>query len=262
MLAASMSLALTPSVQTGVMGMAETGGRRGQNDVVSDLLGRPMYDCHQAAHLLAMSASTLHWWLEGRGADYRPVLRESATGSRVLTWGEFVEARYVRAYRKDHGVSLQRIRAFIDRLREETRSPHPLATEKPWVGPGRRLLLSAQRDLEPDLWSVYEPSTGQYLLTAPAQSYLAVVEFDTVEDTSIVRRLRPAGRSSPVVIDPELRAGLASVGGISTSAIRELVEAGEAIETVAEDYGLDLDDTIAALDFERTLAAHSLPAVA
>lgn len=214
-----------------------------------------MYDYAQAAHLLNMSPSTLRWWADGR-EGYRPVLREVATGSSVLTWGEFVEARYVRAYRKDHGVSLQHIRAFIDRLRQDTGARHPLATEKPWVGPGRRLLLEAQlgSELEPDLWSVVEAVSGQIMLTPPAQSFLDVVEFDSVEDDAVVRRLRPAGATSPVVIDPNLRAGLASVNGIATSVIKELVDAGDAIEAVAADYGLDMSDTIAALDYERTLA--------
>ncbi len=236
------------------MTMTDPARRLGQDVAVPELLDRPMYEYAQAAHLLQMSASTLRWWLEGRD-DYRPVLREKPTGSGVLTWGEFVEARYVRAYRKDHNVSLQHIRLFIDRLRHETGARYPLATEKPWVGPGRRLLLNAQRDLDPTLWSVYEPVSGQYLLTAPAQSFLDVVVFEPVEDESIVRRLRPAGAASPVVIDPDLRAGLASVDGISTAVIKELFDAGDTIEAISEDYDLDVSRTIAALDYELTLAA-------
>lgn len=227
---------------------------------VADLLDRPMYEYVQAAHLLRVPPSTLRWWLEGR-APHLPVLREKAQGNTVLTWGEFVEARHLAAYRRDHHVSLQHIRAFIDRLRQTTSMPYPLATEKPWIGPGRRLLLGAQRDtkLEPELWTVWEPATGQIMLTAASQSFLDVVEFDddkTIGDEArIVRRLRPAGPSSPVVIDPRRRGGLSSVKGISTSVIREAVDAGDPVEVVADDYGLDLDLTIAALDFERTLAA-------
>lgn len=87
----------------------------------------------------------------------------------------------------------------------------------------------------------------------PAQSFIDVVEFGD-EDNSVVRLLHPGGRTSPVVIDPNLRAGLSSVGGISTLVLKELVDAGDAVEAVAEDYGLDLDVTIAALEYERTLS--------
>ena len=218
-----------------------------------DLLDRPLYDVAQAARLLSVPPSTIRWWLEGRAPTYDPVLREQPTGDGVMTWGEFVEARYVAAYRR-RDVPLQHIRRFIAHLRETTGSQFPLATRRPWVGSGKRLLLAASEDaeLEPELWPVYEPVSGQLLLTPPAQSFLDVVEFGN-EDDSVVRLLHPRGRTSPVVIDPELRAGLSSVGGISTLVLKELVDAGDAVEAVAEDYGLDLDATIAALEYERTL---------
>ena len=168
-----------------------------------------------------------------------------------------MEARYVAAYRRRHDVSLQHIRQFIARLKESTGVQYPLATRRPWVGPGKRLLLevSEEIDLDAELRPVYEPVSGQLLLTSPAQSFLDVVEFGGDDDDSIVLRLHPVGRKSPVVIDPNLRAGLASVRGISTLAIKELVDAGDSVESVAEDFDLDLDDTIAALDYERSLSA-------
>lgn len=54
------------------------------------LLNREMYSEAESARLHNLSQSTLHYWLEGgqrRGVDYQPVLRRSATGRRVLTWG-------------------------------------------------------------------------------------------------------------------------------------------------------------------------------
>lgn len=224
---------------------------------VVELLERPLYDEATAARLLKLSPSTLHWWLEGR-EQYRPVLRPEPTGVRALTWGEFVEARYVAAYRRDFGVKLQHIRDFIERLRNETGVRHPLATQRPWVGAGRRLLRAAQTgaELAPDLSPVWEARSGQLLLTSPAQSFLDVVNFGPAngDGSAVVRRILPAGPQSPVVIDPDLRAGLSSVRGISTRAIREMVDAGDAVEAVAEDFDLDLSTTVAALAFEDTLA--------
>jgi uncharacterized protein (DUF433 family) len=222
---------------------------------VEDLLQRATYEEGQAARLLRVPQSTLRWWLEGRD-HHPPVLRPEPTGDRTLTWGEFVEARYLTEYRR-RGVPLQRIRPFVETLRRETGVLHPLATERPWIGDGRRLLLKAQHEVEVDvhLAAVYEVATGQLVLSPPAEAFLDVVEFDVDgHDGRVVRRLHPAGASSPVLIDPDLRAGLASVRGVSTTVIRELIEAGDAVEAVADDYGLDLDDTIAALDYERTLA--------
>jgi uncharacterized protein (DUF433 family) len=219
------------------------------------LLERPLYDEVLASSVLDVPRSTLHWWLEGgerRGKVYPPVLRVEPTGSNEVTWGELVEARYLRAYRKDFGVKLGSLRAFIDLLRESVGVPYPLAHARPWVGPDRRLLIQAQRDaeLDPELSPCYEPSSGQVLLTPPAQSFLERVEFDR-EGTGVVVRLHPAGKESPVIIDPEVRFGSPSVAGIPTDTLDEMVRAGDSIESVAIGYGLSLDDVVAALDFER-----------
>jgi len=226
-------------------------------DVVT-LLERPMYDIAEAGRLLAVPPRTLEYWLNGGrqgGKTHLPVLRESATGSTDLTWGEFVEARYVRSYRREHNVPLHALRGFILEMRRALGVSYPLAHLRPWIGEGQRLLLAAQIavDLPEELWSVYEPTSGRTLLTSPAESFLKVVQFD--EDDGVARRLRPSGELSPVVIDPEVRFGAASVRGISTAALRELVDAGDPVGLVAEDYGLGLDDIVAALDFERQLLA-------
>jgi uncharacterized protein (DUF433 family) len=199
--------------------------------------------------------STLHWWLEGGvrdGRRYAPVIRLEPSGSKEVTWGEFVEARYLRAYRRDLGVRLRDLRRFIDELRQGLSVPYPLAHARPWVGGGRRMLVSAQNsaDLEPELWAVYEPRSGITLLTSPAKSFLERVEFDS-EDNGVVVRLRPAGRHSPVVIDPEVRFGSPPVTGIPTDTLDEMVRAGDSIESVAEGYDLALDNVVAALDYER-----------
>ena len=229
---------------------------RGATTSTVTLLERAIYDVKEAARLLPVPASTLEYWLEGgrQGGKIRPpVLRETASGAKDLTWGEFVEARYVRAYRRDHGVPLHALRGFILEMRRQLGVPYPLAHFHPWVGEGQRLLLAAQTaaDLPAELWSVFEPTHGAVLLTAPAESFLSVVAFDG----DIARRIEPQGRLSPVVLDPEVRFGASSVKGVSTSALSDLVAAGDAVELVAEDYDLDVADVVAALEYERQLVA-------
>ena len=63
--------------------------------VTLELLNRPVYSEADAADILRVPRSTLHWWLEGRsdnGRAYPPVIRPEPTGAGSLTWGEFVEA--------------------------------------------------------------------------------------------------------------------------------------------------------------------------
>jgi uncharacterized protein (DUF433 family) len=218
------------------------------------ILDRELYDDTLAAQLLGLPRSTLRYWLEGgdrRGRTYEPVLRSEPTGSHVVTWGEFVEAQYLREYRRTLGVQLPRLRAFIGYLRDGFGVPYPLAHARPWVGPGQRLLVSGQdaAGLPPELWACVEPQSGIRLLTHPAESFLERVEFDD-RDTGVVIRLLPAGPESPVRIDPEIRFGAPIVRGIPTGILAEQVRAGDSVEAVASDFDLSLEEVVAALGYE------------
>ncbi len=218
-----------------------------------EVLSRELYTVAEAARLLRIPPSTLRWWLEGR-EEYPPVIRPEPTGSGLVTWGEFVEAGFLREYRRSR--SLQRLRPVIDKLREEFGVPYPLAHLKPFVGPGLRLTLEAQRsaDLPPGLAIVYEIMTGQLVLAYRAQEFLGRVDF-APEEGRWAERIHPAGRESPVVIDPTCSFGAPSIRGIKTDVIAELVEAGEPPEAVAEDFSLQLVEVKAAVAYEWRQAA-------
>lgn len=64
------------------------------------ILERPVTTVSEAARQLGIPPTTLRYWLEGTerdGRQYEPVLRAAPTGSPDVTWGEMVEARYLRA---------------------------------------------------------------------------------------------------------------------------------------------------------------------
>ncbi len=221
------------------------------------VLQRELYDESLAAQIAGIPQSTLHYWLEGgeqRGRRYDPVIRTHPTGSRSVTWGEFVEAQYLKEYRRTQGASLASLRAFISYLRKELNVPYPLAHARPWVGPGKRLFVMAQdaSDLPEDLWAVVEPHTGTAMLLPPAQAFLTRVEFGPQADQGqgVVIRIHPNGKASPVLIDPEIRFGTPVVDGIPTESLAEQVSAGDTIESVARDFNLTLGTVIAALSYE------------
>jgi hypothetical protein len=85
------------------------------------VLNREMFSEAEAARLLRLPQSTLHYWLDGgdyRGKNYKPVIRVEPQGNRSVTWAEFVEAGLLREYRRTHRVPMGELRAFIDLLRE------------------------------------------------------------------------------------------------------------------------------------------------
>lgn len=214
------------------------------------LLNREMYTEAGAARLLRVAQPTLHYWLEGRataGKTYKPVIRMEPTGGRTVTWAEFVEAGLLREYRRKHNVPMAELRAFVDRLREQLGVAYPLAHARPYVS-DRRLVLQAQTEanLSPDFALVAEVS-GQYILTPASQEF-----FDRVTwDGDVAARWRPdANSNSPVVIDPDVRSGRPSVGGISTEILFEQSESGESEQDLADTFGLTIGQVRSALGYE------------
>jgi hypothetical protein len=81
-----------------------------------------------------------------------------------VTWAEFVEAGLLRSYRRDLGVRMAELRAFIDRLRSDLGVSYPLADRRPYVS-NKDLVMRAQEDtgLHPDLWLMTDVR-GQLML--------------------------------------------------------------------------------------------------
>jgi uncharacterized protein (DUF433 family) len=205
-------------------------------------LDQELYSEAEAARLLRLAPSTLHWWLEGgerRGRSYRPVLRAEPTGSHAVRWAEFIEAGLLRQYRRVHQVPLPQLRRMIDILRDRW-GAHPLVHERPYVGPGRQLLVEAQDEagVAPE-YQLVALIGGQLLLLPPAESFVEKVEWD--RDIP-VRRRPHADPKSPVRIDPEVRFGKPAVRGISTEVIWEHVEADESFGEVADQFDLMPDE--------------------
>ena len=217
---------------------------------MATVLEREMYTEAAAARLLRVAPATLHYWLEGRprGAKtYKPIIREEATGTNRVTWAEFIEAGLLRQYRRNHNIPMVELRNFIESLRHRLGVPYPLAHARPYVS-GQKLVLEAQAEsgLDADFALVTEVG-GQYILTTAAQEFYERVTWEG----DVAVRWRPdANAGSPVVIDPDVRFGAPSVGGISTSILREQDLAGEDEEDLAETFGLTLAQVQWALAYE------------
>ena len=221
-------------------------------------LERPVYGMSQAARLLGLRTDGLRRWIDGyerAGVTYAPVIREDRTGSDIVTWGEFVEAGYLREYRA-RSVTLQYLRPVIALLRNELGVRYPLATLKPYTS-GRQLALAVQRTvgLDPALSLVILGRDGTLQLADPAQAFVEKVDFAEDGDRD-AQRLYPLGRTVPVVLDPERGFGEPTlISGARTEAIAELVTAGEPRDRVAAVYDVTVDDVDAAVRYENERAA-------
>ncbi len=221
-----------------------------------EVLDREMFAEAEAARLLRLPQSTLHYWLEGgsqRGKAYRPIIRVEPTGSRTVTWAEFVEAGLLRSYR-DHRVPMAELRTFIDELRREYGVPYPLAHKKPYVS-GRQLVLEAQQTAQLSAeFCLVAFASNQLILTPASDSFVRRVAWD---DDVAVGWHPHDDPHSPVVMTPDVRFGRPAVGGVSTDVIWEHDQAGEDLDEIAQAFGLTHDDVSWALAYEISVRAKS-----
>jgi uncharacterized protein (DUF433 family) len=220
-------------------------------DEIVDLLDRPLYGMSQVDRLLALPPGTARRWIDGyqrRGRLYEPVIRLESTGDEIVTWGEFVETRFLAEYRT-RGIPLIRMRPAIIELRKEF-GPYPLAHARPLID-GKELVLRVQEavGLERQLVLVVVRS-GQLVLSDPASHFVEAVEYGANDDP-IVQRIHPLRGNRAVVVDPLRQFGEPVVRSVPTSVIAELFDAGDSVESIAELYELERDDVGAALRYER-----------
>jgi uncharacterized protein (DUF433 family) len=224
--------------------------------VTTTVLDQEMFSEAEAARLLRVPQSTLHWWLDGgtyRGRTYRPVIRLQPTGQRSVTWAEFVEAGLLREYRRTHGVGLAELRQVMDRLREEYSVPFPLAHYRPFVGPGRQLLLELQEQTHLDAdYCLVAVANGQLVLTPAVQAFVERVEW--ADDVAVSWRPHD-DPASPVRMSPGVRFGRPAIRGISTEVLWEQVEAGASPDEVAESFDLRPADVRWAYGYESAVRA-------
>jgi uncharacterized protein (DUF433 family) len=222
----------------------------------SEVLELPLYSVTEAGRLLGVEPVTLKRWLEGysaRGTLHPPIIRPEPTKSDSVTWGEFVEAGWLHEYRTR--MPLQKLRPLIERMREKFGVRYPLAHFRPVVDlSSREAVYRIQSETHtPEELYIVRWFDDQLQWSAPLEQFLDKVEFDPLD--AVARRMYPLGRSIPVTIDPERSFGVPQVRGIRTEVIVDLLDAGEATETVARMWGMDEQEVEAARIWERRLRA-------
>lgn len=227
---------------------------------IVDLLSRPTYGLAQIDSLLGLRAGTARRWIDGYrrgGKTYEPVVREHSTGEEIATWGEFIETRLLAEYR-DAGVPMIRMRPAVEALRQELQVPYPLASARMWLRPdGRDLVRVIEEKIGLDSHlALVVVATGQTLAWSPeADRFRTAIEWSGETEDAEPRPLRPVAAINEVVVDPLVGFGEPVVRGVRTEIIRELVQAGESQDAIAEVYELPRAAVEAAVRYELLRAA-------
>jgi uncharacterized protein (DUF433 family)/DNA-binding transcriptional MerR regulator len=212
----------------------------------------PAYTIGEAAHYLSVLPQTVRYWAVGRD-DYLGLIDPPSRSPVLLSFLNLVELHVIAAIRRQHKVTLPKIRSAIEYLEELYGDHHPLI----------------RRELETDGLDLFVEHTGKLLnisrqgQTAMREILDAALKRIERDESGIPIKLYPFTRQSVVnapamvVIDPKLSAGRPVIKGtgLSTEVIAERYKAGDSISNLAVDYGRTQEEIEEAIRCELQLAA-------
>jgi len=204
----------------------------------------PTYSVAEAARYSEAKPQTIGYWFRG-GQTSPPTLPRRKAGER-LNYFEAVEVAFVAVFRS-YGVRLKNLRTARAYFQALLQTEYPFAAQR-FYTEGTRI-LQEWGDLQ-------ELSEFTEVIIGDEQGQLAWAgllgeKFETFDyERGLALRWHVAGRSSPVQIDPRVSFGAPSVRGIPTWAIRGRKQAGESVEEICDDFGLEDHEVIAGLEFE------------
>ncbi len=224
----------------------------------TDLRDRALYSIGEAARYLHLSPATVRTWVKGRrygrGDDVRfsqPVIRLPDASDPRLSFNNLVEVQVLRALRTDHRVSMPKVRAALAYAKEEFDIDRLLIREELLAIPGDFFLERYGK-------LVSLPRSGQLAMKKILRAHLRRVERDTeglpVRFFPVVPGESLEARS--IFIDPKVSFGKPVIAsrGVATSVLVDRLDAGEGVEELAEDYGLQAEEIEDAVLYERAAA--------
>lgn len=223
----------------------------------------PAYPASEVARILNLPAATVKAWCFGQtyhsasGAPkrFKPVIRPADTRARLLSFANLCELHVLSAIRRQHKISLSKVRDSVDYVRSQLGADRPLI-DRQFRTNGVDLFVEHASHLLNVSQQGQESLRGEFALA------LARIEWDR---NGAPVRLFPFSRSTAsgakqpksIVIDPRLSFGrpVLSGVGVPTEVIVYRFKAGDSMGEMAKDYGVDEKEIEEALRFEQRLAA-------
>jgi uncharacterized protein (DUF433 family) len=222
----------------------------------SDIRNQPAYGSAEAARYLRLPAATLRTWLVGRDypkgdthAKFHPLIKPASGQPLQLSFYNLIEAHVLRALRTEHGVALAELRKAIS-YAEKKLQLHRLLLSPELRTHAGQVFIDRYVEL------INLSASGQLAMRKLFEDHLQRVEWD---EWKFPVRLypyvdpTPRGAERPIAIDPQVAFGRPIVRrvGISTAAISDRLDAGETVETLAEEYDLSRDEIEQAVLYSR-----------
>ena len=205
------------------------------------------YAMAEAARYLKLPSATLRSWVVGRpyptkngdAGHFKPLIRPAVKFPPTLSFYNLIEAHVLRSLRTEHGVAVRELRKAIN-YAEKTLKVERLLLHKDLSTHGGKVFLDEYGKL------INLTASGQLAMRMMLEEHLKRVEWD---EWQFPVRLYPfvsgqADVSRPIAIDPQIAFGRPVVlkVGVSTAVIAERIDAEEALQEVADDYDLTVEE--------------------
>ena len=199
-----------------------------------DIRYLPSYSVREAALYLRLPVSTLRAWI-GRQKNFESLILPAQTKPLALSFINLVEAYVLASIRRQHRISMNKVRNGMRFISDRFSSEHPLA-EKDFETDGISLFL-----MEADIIYDVSKGGGQMVLKEIIEQYLQRIERDP---DGLPEKLYPFSRTGEpddpklIMIDPQISFGrpVLSARSIPIENIVERYKAGESIRELAKDY--------------------------
>ena len=201
----------------------------------------PCYSIPEAAHYLRLPTTTLRAWLlgqayayGGRRGRYKSLIRIADPRTHTLSFMNLVEAHVLKAMRRHHEISMQKVRKALTWLSERYPSNHPLA-DNDFATNGVDVFVEKYGSL------IQLGEAPQIAMRDILRLYLTRIERDVA---GLPVKLYPfthreeRGDPGLIEVNPEVCFGRSVLRGTSvpSSVIAERYKAGESIRELARDY--------------------------
>lgn len=221
----------------------------------------PAYSFREVAVSIGVPPSTLRAWCVGQ-SNFRPVLTLPSDWNdyHALSFFNLIEANVVAELRREHKVSMLRVRTALEFLLANVPVAHPLVEKELSVTPNQRVYI-VHEGRRIDI-----SAGGQWPLDAVVRNLLRRVHRGPHGILMFYPRITPPRNITiaeddyaPIAVNPEVCFGRPVIAGtgIPTDVIADRYLGGDSIEKMAEDYDLSEDHIRAALRFERVRKANA-----
>ena len=198
----------------------------------------PFYKVSEAARYADSTTQTVGRWSKLNATSKRESRAE-------LTYLQLIEVAVVAAMRRA-GIKLDKIRDAHSYFGKVLESEFPFAEHRFMAVGGDIAMDYAKIDPDAEFESLIK-SGGQLGWSELLKPLLK--EFD-YEDEGLATRWRVAGLDSEIAIDPRISFGAPQINGVATWSVRGRYDAGESVDDISDDLGLDSKQVIEALKFE------------